>query len=848
MKTRTVLAMLFLACLLLLGSGAALADGIIVVDAHGAPAPTPGLPGRSEPVLPPPVTPLPTPAGDYPPVPLPGPIRPVPPVVPPFPTLPPAVGPTLPPLTLTARDVKVSVTISDQVAQTQVEQVFVNTSSRTLEGSYFFPLPEDAAVSSFSMYVDGQKLDGILLNKDEARRIYEQTVRSQRDPALLEYSGRGAFQARLFPIPAHGQRTLRIEYTELLKREGDLVRYTYPLKTAQGSVQNISVHVLISGKEAIKSIYSPSSDVAVSRKGAYSAEASYEASGVRPSQDLILYYGLSGGEIGANLLTYRPNGSDNGFFLLLLSPQAEVDAARAVAKDVVLVLDTSGSMAGAKLTQAKWSLDYILNSLNPNDRFSLITFNSTVNRFSAGLAPAAQSEDARRFVSGLRAEGGTNIDGALREALQGLDAARPTVLIFLTDGLPTVGVTDANRIIENVRQSAPRSVRLFAFGVGYDVNTILLDSLAANQRGASAYVKPEENLEEVVSAFYSKVSRPVLTDISLDFGGLRVLDIYPGPLPDLFAGSQLVLSGRYQGASNGTVTLRGTLNGQSRQFTYRDLAFPQQTGSGTAFVARLWAQRRIGYLLTELRLHGNDKSNGNKELIDEVVALSTRYGIITPYTSFLVDERQNVLSTAGEKQASDQLGRTLATPAPAAGAAAVQDSEALRAMRQATGALPQAAPAAPTASAGSGAAPQRAAAQVQAVGDKTFISRGGAWIDTQYREGMSLREVAFGGSEYFALAARPEVAQYLALGRQVTVVLDGVAYRISGDAAADPGPLPPAGDTATPPPASATPSPTVQGPPSPTAASPTPVATAGPAAQPGFWQQVWHWLHRLFGR
>ncbi len=361
--------------------------------------------------------------------------------------------------------------------------------------------------------------------------------------------------------------------------------------------------------------------------------------------------------------------------------RSEVETAKLAAKDVILVLDTSGSMAGQKIAQAKEALRFILDRLNPNDRFALIAFNTGVNRLDEGLSTVQRREAAHRFVDGLNAGGGTNINDALLGALRGLDSERPTVLIFLTDGLPTAGVVDAGRIIENVRKSAPPSVRLFTFGVGYDVNTSLLDTLAANHRGASAYVKPGENLEETVSDFYAKISRPVLTDINLDFGGVRVTDLYPTPLPDLFAGGQLVLVGRYRTGGTTTVTLKGLVDGRSQQHAYSGLSFPQRTGDDTTFVARLWATRRIGYLLTQIRLHGT-----NKELVDEVVSLSLRYGIVTPYTSFLVDERQNVLAPSGQQQASENLSRTLAAPAPTMGARAVEDSQALRALREAPGA------------------------------------------------------------------------------------------------------------------------------------------------------------------
>ncbi len=723
MKLHLLVALFIVVCLFALSGAEARADGVIIVN-----------PPEPEP-------------------------RPTMPVSNPRPTV--APMPLLLPSFLSVKYLRVEVTINGQVAQTRVDQVFVNDFDREMEGTYIFPLPGDATVSNFSMYVDGKKMEGRILNKEEARRIYEETVRRQRDPALLEYVGRGAFQASVYPIPAKAERRVQIEYTQVLGRESNLVRYVYPLSTEKLSprpLQQLSIHVTITGKEAIKAVYSSSHDVAVARKGDFSADASFEAANIRPDKDFVLYYGLAQGDMGASLITYR-QGSEDGYFLMLVTPRTEMDAAKVAAKDVILVLDTSGSMQGQKINQAKQALRFILDRLNPDDRFAIITFSTSINRMRDGLQSVREREAANRYLDGVQAVGSTNINDALLESMKGVDPERPTVIIFLTDGLPTTGTVDSGRIVENVAKAAPRSVRLFTFGVGYDVNVAMLDTLAANQRGASAYVKPGENLEEPVSTFYATISRPVLTDISLDFGAIRAADLYPAPLPDLFVGSQLVVVGRYRTSGATTITLKGMVNNQSQQFAYSDLTFPQQTGSDTAFVARLWATRRIGYLVTQINLHGS-----NKELVDEIVSLGLRYGIVTPYTSFLVDERQNVLAPGGQQKAGESLGRSLAAPSAAA-PTAVAASQDLTKLRDAT----------------SAAAPSAAqSAQVRTVDDKTFLLRDGVWTDTQYVEGMKTVDVGFGSADYFALlAARPDWGKYFAVGMKVTVLLDGLVYRVA---------------------------------------------------------------------
>jgi len=573
---------------------------------------------------------------------------------------------------------------------------------------------------------------------------------------LLEYVGRNAFRASIFPIPARGEKRIQLEYSQVLSADQGLVRYLYPLNTEKFSsrpLQEVTIHVRITSREQIKAVYSPSHQVAIKKTSAYSAEASYEQTNVKPDRDFLLYYTVSPQDFGLNLLTYRERGED-GFFLLLVAPKYEFERVKILPKDVIFVLDTSGSMQGKKLSQAKEALRYVLDNLNDLDRFKVIAFNTAVTRYADGLVPAAQRGEARRFVDGLVASGGTNISQALTEAMKDADAGRPAMIIFLTDGLPTAGLTDPQQILDSVKRVAGPSTRLFVFGVGDDVNTTLLDTLARNHRGTSEYVRPGEDLEASLSGFYAKINLPVLSDLELGFGRIRVYDMYPDPLPDLFQGSQLVLLGRYRNEGATTVTLAGRLGERSRRFEYEDVVFSKESKAND-FIPRLWATRKIGYLLTQIRLHGQ-----NKELVDEIVALSLRYGIMTPYTSFLVDERHKLFAAGGPEKAAEDLHRMMARPAPVSGPQAVLNSQGQKELRQAetTATSPE----------------------IKPVGEKTFILRQRVWTDSTYREGMKLVRVGFGSEDYFKLlAAYPHWGKYFALGKQVIVVLDGVAYQVA---------------------------------------------------------------------
>ncbi len=659
---------------------------------------------------------------------------------------------------LTIKYHRVRVTIENQVATTRIDQVFVNESRYEMEGTYIFPLPEEAAISEFSMWVDGEKLEGQLLDKDQARRIYEDIVRRRKDPALLEYVGRNAFQARIFPIPPNGERRVELEYSQVLSMEGGLVKYVYPLDTERFSarpLEEVVISVELHSHEPIKAIYSSSHQVAVDRRGEYNATVGYEEYDVLPDRDFELYYTISAEDFGLNLLSYREPDED-GFFLLLVAPKVEVEEREVVAKDVILVLDTSGSMRGEKLAQAKGALEFVLDNLNDEDRFNVIAFSTGVRQYAARLRPAEERNEALYFVRELEAVGGTDINRALLEALAQAEGERPTLIIFLTDGLATEGVVETEQIIANVGREATSAVRIFTFGVGDEVNTVLLDTLAQSHRGASAYVRPGQSIEEEVSSFYAKVSSPLLADLGLDFGAVRVEDTYPYPLPDLFVGTQLVLVGRYRQGSFTTVTLEGEVNGRLQSFAYGDLHFRDR--GGESFIPRLWATRKIGYLLSQIRLHGE-----SKELVDEIVSLSVRYGIITPYTSFLVEETGRALTEAGRQIIVEKEVQVMATPAPAFGANAVEKSVVQESLRGADTVM------APT------------AAEVKHVGDKAFVLHEGVWTDTLFEpDRMETVKVGFGADGYFdLLVARPEWGQYFALGQHVIVVLEGQAHEVT---------------------------------------------------------------------
>lgn len=714
----------------------------------------------------------------------------------------------------------VTANIRDQVAQTKVEQVLYNPNAEQMEGSLLFPVPRGAQLDKFSMEIDGKMVEAELLKSGKARGIYEEIVRKMKDPALLEYADRDLFKLRIFPIPGHGQKRVTFSYTQVLKSDSGLIGYNFPLNTIRFSarpLKNVSVKVELESTQPLKSIYSPSHKVDVRRHGDDRATIGFETADAKCDSDFELFYKADTDELGANLMTYK-TGDDDGYFLMLLSPGASTKKHTVIPKDVTFVLDTSGSMQGNKIKQAKKALEFCVNSLNEDDRFEVIRFSTEVEPLFHELRKASDGsrKEAQDFIKDLQATGSTALDSALQEALKvrPKDSERPYLVIFLTDGLPTIGVTDEKTIIEHAREGSAGNTRVFCFGVGYDVNTRLLDRIAEETRAVTQYVLPEEDIEGKVSSFFAKVKEPVLENPTLHFpDGVRVSKLYPSPLPDLFSGEQLVLVGRYAHAGHGKVVLAGAVNGAAKKFRY-DVDF--STDEQHDFIPRLWATRRVGYLLDEIRLHGE-----NTESRDEVTTLARKYGIVTPYTAYLIvedEKKRNVpvamrsLQNLDRDDAALKQGGQMVTDfaSSISGEAAVANSQynlnfktavnssaALAdnldlGSRQASGtAFAAAMPATPMV-VGAASSPasvrgnilaqvNKSAQQTRFISGKNFFLNGSQWSDTDVQNATKAKHIRiqFNSKEYFDLArTNKQALPWLAQGNNVQFVMNGQVYEI----------------------------------------------------------------------
>jgi Ca-activated chloride channel family protein len=693
------------------------------------------------------------------------------------------------PRALPIKSIKIDTVISSQVATTHVEQVFRNDTNAMLEGTYLFPIPESASIAEFAIWDGDRRLVGEVRSREEARRIYDEIVRRQRDPGLLEYAGKDLFQASIFPIPPHSDKKLEITYTQVVRAEGGTVSYRYPLGSGRQLTQigSVAGRVEVESNVPVRNVYSPTHAIDVKRTNDRRSVVSFESESGKEPQDFQLFYTISKEDFGLTLLTHREAGKQ-GYFLLMISPKDDWSEQEYSAKDVVFVVDTSGSMAEeGKMEKARGALLYGVRILRPQDRFNIISFAGEEHLIEAGLIAADEKGRARgeAFVKKLKPVGGTNINQSLLASLRQFsetDRERPKMLVFMTDGLPTVDETNVSRILDNVRKATRPGLRLFTFGVGYDVNTALLDKLAAENGGVADYVEPKEDLEVKVSNFFSKVNYPVLTDLQLDMGGARTDLIYPRNIPDAFRGSQVTLIGRYSNEADlNSIQLRltGKAGGAMRTYTYANQSFPLRTDAND-YLPRLWATRRVGWLMEQVRSNGEQK-----ELRDEIVDLGTRYGIVTPYTSYLALEDERMSSVNAPRQSVTRRNATIggtfgnmAPPSPSSspkvaaesvivtGADAVQQSKAQREQQDVIRVNDD----------------DVRKDAVKRVAGKTFYLIDGVWTDSEFKAESKLLEtvLVFGSDEYFALLKQnTKLGNYFSLGERVVVVLDGRVYRVN---------------------------------------------------------------------
>ena len=678
------------------------------------------------------------------------------------------------PLKINHHHIKIG--IKNQLVTTKVDQIFINPNNFEVNGMYIFPVPDAAVVSNLALSIDGELVNGELLSQEQSHQIYRDSARYGGNRAILEHIGTRAFVVEVSRIPAYGERRVQFEYSQIISADSDLTKYTYPLslaKSASAPIQNLHVEMEITSENELRTVYSPSHEVTIDRKNDRHVHLSYEGTDVDPDDDFLCYYSVSDENFGITLLTHRADEKEDGYFMLLVSPKYEVKQTEIVEKDFVFVLDRSGSMARRKIEQAKAALRYCVQNLNDGDRFNLILFNTDITSLADELNrgekwfgeerwrdSAAMShelidmkdgrEKALAFIEGIEGRGGTNINDALLTALaKKPDPKRPRIIVFLTDGQPTVGVTNAARILENVAKTNKNQSRIFVFGVGYDINDHLLDKMAADNGGTRNYVTPNEDIEVAVSSLFRKMNDPVLVDVGINFGQIVTKELTPKNLPDLFREEQLTILGRYEGQGNTALKLRGVINSERHEFS-KDVYFSALEPDND-FLPHLWAQRRIAELVDEAALNGR-----TRELDEEIERLSRKYGVLTPYTSF-VKADDGSLAMDYQSTMSDAYTSVIPISDRIKINSQIENDKIARSRRQ--------------------------NADTRYFGRKTFHRHGNMWVDIEY-DGTSERQIVeFGSEAYYELMNDlRDLARYSKLAKDALTMIicyEGVNYEIT---------------------------------------------------------------------
>jgi Ca-activated chloride channel family protein len=700
------------------------------------------------------------------------------------------------------------VRIVDRAATTTLQIELHNPAATQQEAVLLLPVPDGAAVSSFAFDGAAATPTARVLPRDEARRLYDEITAKLRDPALLEFAGCGCLRSSVFPVPARGRQVLRLTYDHVLEVDGDRVDYVLPRSETMGQDAPWSIAVELSARAPIGVCYSPSHELVVNKRDPEHLTLHVADKSRRDPGAFRLCYTTAADAASptAALFAY-PDVTVGGGYFLLRASAPRPDRRAAMPREVTLVLDRSGSMAGRKLEQAKAAALQVLEGLAPGEGIQLLDYGNNVGM--AFPQPVAKDQKtlaaARTWLENVRPMGGTNLYDALQQALTAptLQGTLPLVL-FLTDGLPTVGNTREVDLRKLVATSNPHKRRVFCFGVGNDVNVPLLDAIAEATRAVTTYVLPDEDVEVKVARTFARLDLPVLGEPQLSTvdnegkASARTSEMLPARLPDLFAGDQLVVLGQYRGDEDLRFLLAGdTLAGRKQH----QFVLPVRSATTRhAFVPRLWASRQIAFLVDELRQQGADPSaplgapapdpfaNPRlRELRDEILRLSTKFGVLGEYTAFLATEGNDLgnwhaLTTACQSELS---GRAMLTRS---GAGAVNQGSNLwtqktqeRANYRNSWFDQNMQPVETTA--------------IQQICDRAFFRRGERWIDGNSVVNKRLdadERVEFGSDRYEALRKRLEGegrGGVLSLRGELLLEVDGKNVLISAPLPTQPIPV-----------------------------------------------------------
>lgn len=643
----------------------------------------------------------------------------------------------------------VSATIAGGKAETTIRETIAAGEAGAVNAVCILPLPKGSVSETVRVKVaepkgEMREVEVVVLAAADAQKLYESIARAVGSTRILSKTDS---EAVVIPaVEIDEKLEIELTFSQKITAEKGILTYRCPMPDTDligREVERVALTVDVDSKLPLRTMFSPTHMAAIERDGLRKTRIELKSDKYAGTEDFALHYVADNDPFGLRVITHREPGEKQGYFMLVANPTGQDDKKDVIEKDVIFVLDTSGSMRGEKMEQARSSIEYCLAHLNPGDKFNIISFGTNVKSFRDNPVKGTKSEieAALAFADELVAAGRTNIDGALVKGLAGeVEKGRLRIMIFLTDGAPTAGELVPEKILAKLPKRGENQTCVYVIGVGNDVNTHLLDKIAETTGGDSEYMAPDEEIDEKVAALYDRLSNPVLGDVKIAFGDLNPKSVYPRELHSLYRGCELMVMGQYRNAGTHTITISGTLAGVKKEYSWK-LQFPDGEDEENGYVAVLWAARKIGYLLQEIRLHGH-----NDELVEEVVRLSKEFGIITEYTAFFADAggRMDAPKAAEEarlrmEKARRQKGGKWAV------SQAMNDKE-----------LQQRTVASPVANAyRDSAGRRRESKKVKQIGRQVFYQAAdGQWVDAEEAGDRKTREVKLFSKEYFELVRK----------------------------------------------------------------------------------------------
>lgn len=525
---------------------------------------------------------------------------------------------------------QVTVDVRDQIARTVIEESFINHTASVLEGVFYFPLPGDASISGFGMWIGDELVEGEIVEKQRAREIYETILREKRDPGLLEWAGGNVFKARVYPIG--GEKRIRISYTQVLQKRGDEYTWNYALQSdllRQHPLSRLRIQIDVSSAEPLAAVESTTHECRV-RTTEHAAHVEFEADEYTPDRDFELRVKTASAAAPVTLVPHRRG--DDGYFMLLINPPAldTTSVAPAAPLDLLVMADTSGSMAGPQRETQLAFVEALLASLGDRDRFNLLTCD--VETHLAFEQPVdntpARREQALRFLEQREPLGWTNLDAAFRQAC---DLARAgSQVVYVGDGAPTAGDPDPVGFAHRLERLYRGQGTFHVVVPGATGEPMVWNAIAALGQGSVRSITGGIDAATAAFELLGEITAPAIHDLRVGFDGIQVAAVYPDRLPNLAQGRQQIVVGRFDplaGDVAGRITVRGSFAGKPVEMA-TDVSIAAND-AGNSFLPRLWARRHLDHLLGQ---------GSARDVRERVIALSEEFQILTPYTSFLVLE------------------------------------------------------------------------------------------------------------------------------------------------------------------------------------------------------------------